>query len=132
MKLSGIVMFMLLFCLSAIAQDSPLPPEMADQDFVSLLFASLGGMGGMSALGIAALVTQLVAKFLNTQLMGKLWAKIPGIWKIVTVVLLTAAGGVLGMVHQGVSWGAALIHSSVISALMITANQIYKHVTEKK
>jgi hypothetical protein len=125
-------LFLIALPFLAFAQEAVLPPEMTNEEFLQLLLASLGGVKGMSALAIAGMATQLVAKFLNTNLMSKVWVQIPGIWKIVTIVTLTAVGGVLGMVSQGVSWGAALIHSSVLSAVMVLANQIYQHVTEPK
>lgn len=121
-----------LMCSVAFGQVDPLPPVMSDDMFVQELFKSLGGVAGMSALAIAGMVTQLVAKFLNTNLMSKVWQQIPGIWKIVTILSLTMVGGVLGMVSQGVSWGAALIHSTTLSALMVLANQIYLHIMEPK
>lgn len=131
--LSALFMLVLmLVCSVAFGQESPLPPVLPDDQFVMLLFQSLGGLPGMSALAIAGVATQLVAKFLNTQLMSKVWQQIPGIWKIVSVLSLTLVGGVLGMMSQGVSLGAALVHSTTLSALMVLANQIYQHMTEPK
>lgn len=135
MKLKALFVSMLVFLFAglAMAQDpSGLPAMIPDDQFVKMLFASLGGLSGLSALGIAAAIVQLVVAFLSTNLMGKLWQGIDGIWKIIVIMSLTAVSGVLTMVSQGVSVGAALIHTTTLSALMVLGNQIYQHFTQPK
>lgn len=122
----------IVFAYTAMAQSpspspvDPMAPVPMDE-FLKLLMASIGGMGGATALTIAAVVVQLIVAFLKTDLMGNLFKNIDGIWKIAIVMGLTLVSGVLSLLTQGVSIGAALIHSTTLSALMVLGNQIYQH-----
>lgn len=121
-----------LFIMSAMAQvDDPMA-TIPVSSFLEALLASLGGFKGASGLAVAGLVVQLLIKLLKTDLMGKLFDKIDGIWKLVIIMTLTYASGVITLVLQGVDWGAALIHSTTLASLMVLGNQVYKHFTEKK
>jgi len=126
----------IVFAYTAFAQSpeagvvDPMAPVELDA-FLKLLMASLGGMKGASALAIAAVISQLVVAFLKTPLMGKLFSKVNGLWKIAIVLALSLVSGVLGLMSQGVSLSAALVHSTTLSALMVLGNQIYQHFAAK-
>ena len=128
----SLVTMLFLFAFTAFAQVAGMPADLPDEEFLKMLLASIGGLSGASALGVAAIVVQLLVALLRTNMVGKLWQKIPGIWKIISIMSMSAVSSVVTMTSQGVSVGAALIHSSVLSALMVLGNEIYKHFTEKK
>ncbi len=121
-----------LFILSASAQvDDPMA-VIPISAFLEALLASLGGIKGASGLALAGMVVQLVIKLLKTDLMGKLFQKIDGVWKLVIILSLTYVSGVLSLMMQGVDLGAALIHSTALASLMVLGNELYKHFTQKK
>lgn len=129
-----------LFAFAALAQapspspsamPDPLAPQTTDL-LIQFLLASIGGVKGAGALGIAALVVQALLRIANWDLLGGLWGKIPGFWKLITVMVLSYASGVLSLVAQGVSVGAALIHSTVLASVMVLGNQLYKQWDDLK
>lgn len=126
-----------VFAYTAMAQSpspspaDPLAPVQVDV-FLQALLASIGGLKGAGGLAIAGAVVQLVVMAAKLDILGGLWAKIGGIWKLIIVLSLSYVSGVLSLVASGVSVGAALIHSTTLSALMVLGNEIYKHFTEKK
>lgn len=127
----GFVVAFGFFIVSAFAQTDPME-TIPVADFLQALLASLGGFKGASALAAAGLVVQLLLKLLKTDLMGKLFLKVDGIWKLVIIMTLTYASGVLSLMLQGVDVGAALIHSTTLASLMVLGNQLYQHFTAKK
>lgn len=129
---NSLLVLLFLCSFTAFAQVAGMPAEIPNEEFLKLLLASLGGLKGSSALVVSAVIVQLLVALFRTQLFGGLWQKIPGIWKILAIMGMSAVSGVLTMVSQGVSWGAALIHTTTLSALMVLGNEIYRHVTEKK
>ena len=112
-----------------------MPPAGSQQlsDFSQFLINSLGGLKGASALAIAAFVVQVLLKLLDMDVvenwLGKSFSDWSGAWKLVVISGLTLVSGVLGLMVMGhVSLGAALIHSTTLTAFMVFANQIYQHV----
>ena len=95
-----------------------------NQEFMEYLIKSLGGTKGMTTLGIIALVVQLLMKFLETSWFNKLVPLKVLSWKLPAVSLLTIISGVLALViRDGMSWSAALLHSTTLSAGMVFAHQ---------
>jgi hypothetical protein len=126
-----------LFAFAAIAQTDPSPAAdplaaVPVDIFLQALLASIGGLKGAGGLAIAGAVVQLIVMLAKLDILGGLWAKIGGIWKLVVVLSLSYVSGVLSLVASGVSIGAALIHSTTLSALMVLGNELYKHFAEKK
>lgn len=103
------------------------PAPTPDGDFLMLLLTSLGQLKGLSALGVALLVTQLVSHALNT-VSGQ---KVAGKYRLALIFGLSIVTGVLGLVSQGVSLPAALLHSNTFAAYQVFAHQLYKQFFEK-
>lgn len=112
----------------AYAQDT-----VSNSDFLQFLLESIGGLSGLSTLGIVYLVVQAIVMFMKTPLFGSIFSKFSGAGKITTVMVLTVAGGVIGLMYKdGLSFGAAILHSSTLAAFSVLFNQIYKQYIEKK
>ena len=109
---------------------TPLPtplPELPTADWLMLMVAAIGGMKGMSALAIAASVSQLLLKFLSTPL-----AKFAGKYKLLAVTGLTLVTGVLAlMVASDMSMFVALMHSTTLAAFQVFVHQIWKQFVKK-
>lgn len=116
------VLLVFLLPMLAFAQDA-VPTE----EFLKALIASIGGMKGASHLAIAGVVVQLLIMLLKTPLMGSVFKKIGGQWKLTVVSGLSLIAGVISLKLSGVELGAALIHSTTLTAFMVFANELYKH-----
>lgn len=108
----------------AFAQDAtqPLPTE----DFLALLLQSIGQVKGATGMGIAVLVTQLIMAFFRTPL-----ANFAGKFRLVIVMVLSLAAGLLALKLSGVTWAAALVHSSTLAAFQVLAHQLYVQFIKK-
>lgn len=101
--------------------------EIPTADWLMMLIAAIGGMKGMSALGIAAAVSQLLLKLMSTPL-----AKFSGKYKLLAVTGLTLISGVLGLMMIGnISIMAALMHSTTLAAFQVFVHQIWKQFVAK-
>jgi len=93
-------------------EDLVLPPGIDNQAFWEAVLASLGDLGGLSGIGIAALVVQLGMKFLLTPMgdiaSGVKYVLYAGLHLVSTVLAVLAAGGTIG---------AALLSGAGIAAL---------------
>lgn len=105
----------------AFAQD--VPPVDPNADFLQLLLSSLGGIKGMSTLGIVGLAVQLLIKLANTT-----WIKIDGHIKLLIVSALGIGGGMVSLMMPPTNMTvmAALVHSTTLTAFMVFFNQIYQ------
>ena len=101
-------------------------------DFLKLLVESLGGLKGASTLAIVAVVVQLLIKFLNLPIAGGIFGAAKGWLKLAIVTFLTIVSGVTGLMIEGLSLGAALLHSTTLAAFMVFLNQIFQHFWAKK
>ena len=102
-------------------------PELPTADWLMLLITAIGGMKGMSALGIAAAVAQLLLKFMATPL-----SKFAGKYKLLAITVLTMVAGVLGlMMASDVSFMAALMHSTTLAAFQVFVHQLWKQFVDK-
>jgi len=125
MKYLKLIFMSLIFLpLCLFAQDVVTDVVVSNEDFIKLLIESIGGVKGASTLAIVGIVVQLVMAFFNTKFGGNL---VKGSVKLLIVTGLTLVGGVIGlMVSGGLDIGAALIHSTTLSALMVFVNQLIK------
>lgn len=132
-KYFSLILLLLFTGVFVFAQEGTPPAVSPTEDFLKLLMESIGGMKGASALAISALVVQLLIKLLKLPLVDGFFSKLAGTWKLVIVMSMTLISGVLSLMVSGVSFGAAVIHSTTLSAFMVLGNEIYKHfVAEKK
>lgn len=132
--MKALLLTLLFAPLFVFAQDAA-PPVVADPngEFIKLLLESMGGLKGASTLAIVGIVVQLLIKALNLPIVGKLFSESSGKVKLVIVSGLTLIGGVVGlMTVEGLTVGAALIHSTTLAAFMVFANQIYQHFAPEK
>lgn len=109
----------------ALAQDTVIP-AVSDSDFLGLLFQSLGGAKGATALSGAFLLSKLIMAFFGTSWSEKIFSN-AGPMKLTLASGLNVVIGVLGlMTTSGLSLSAALVHSSVLAMGSVFVNQIYK------
>lgn len=99
-----------------------------NQDFLNLLLASIGGAKGASMLAVAGIVVQLVIKFMSTTWVGQWFPQLTGAVKLVIVTGLSLAAGILALMipPASLTLGAALVHSSTLTAFMVFGNQAYQ------
>ena len=94
---------------------------------LQMLLLSLGGVEGAGTLAVVVVIVQA----LMVALRGKL-GKVAGKHKMTIVLLLTVVSGVVGLMVQGVSYQAAIMHSSVAASLQVLLNQVNKqYLTDK-
>lgn len=122
----------MFFSMVTFAQEVVLDP-VTNEKFVTELFNSLGGVKGAGTLAIVGLVVQMLIMFLKTPLFGSLFKNVTGQIKLLIVTGLSLVSGVVGlMLVEHLTLGAALIHSTTMTAFMVFANQIYKQFIVKK
>jgi hypothetical protein len=128
--LKGITFLMVATVLMAASFVAYANPEeiISEVAFLTKLVESLGGLGGMTALGIAALATQLIMLALKTSLAA---AKVPGKIRLLLVCGLSLVTGVLGLLAADVDFGAALLHSTTLAAFQVLLHQVKKQFVEK-
>lgn len=119
----------ILLPLLTMAQDIPV---VENADFLQQLLSSLGGLKGAGALAIAYFVVQLLLKLLGTPLFGSVTKKVAGHIKLTIYLVLSIPACILAAKMSGLDWGAAVMHSSTVTAIGIALNQIYKQYIEKK
>lgn len=110
-------------------------PVMPTDDFLKLFIDSLGGLKGASVLGIVLIVLKLLFSFLNSELAGSLgfMRKMDPALKLFIIMVISYATGVITLISvNGLSVGAALIHSTSMTSLIVLLNQGYKKFIEKK
>lgn len=119
------VFFVCLFTVSlayAATLDTSADP-LTNQQFFAKLLETLGGLSGLSKLGIAAVVVQAALYFLRTPL-----ANLPGAWKLTLMAALTYVGGVLALLTSGVPFWVAVAHSTTLGALQNMVYQVLKQI----
>lgn len=124
------VLVAVFFTAMAYAQDVAISP-VSETDFIGLLFQSLGGLKGASALSIAFVLAKLAMAFWGTPWAETLLAK-AGAWKFTIAALLNLIIGFLGLLVAGVTWQAALVHSTVLGFASVFFNQMYKQFIVKQ
>lgn len=100
-------------------------------DFLEYLLKSLGGIHGASALGAAGIVVQILIKALDQPFANRFFSGMNGFGKIALVSALTFTAAPLGlMAGAGLTFSAAMVHSSTLAAFMVFINQLYKQAKE--
>lgn len=117
------VLLFALFSLPIMVLAQDTPPVDPNQDFIALLIQSIGGLKGMSTLAIVGLAVQLLIKLSSTT-----WIKLEGSVKLLIVSGLGIVGGVVALMlpPNGLTFGAAMVHSLTLTSLMVFLNQIYQ------
>lgn len=124
------VLLFLLTPLLVIAQEAV--PAVTNEQFLLFLAASIGGIGGLKTLGIVQVAAQVFMKFLGTPWADSLTKK-NGAIKITIYLVFVIVAGVAGlMLKDGLTIGAALLHSTTLAAFGVLANQLWKQYFEKK
>lgn len=102
--------------------------ELPMDQFLSDLIASLGGFKGASAMGIVAIVVQLLMKLSKTKL-----GEYAGRYKLLVVYGLTVVAGVLSLMTAGhLSFMAALIHANSLAAFQVLGHEVVDQFIRKK
>src|SRR3954466_424795 len=125
-KLSLGLLLILAICLvpvGALAQEI-VPPSGAD---FQALFASLGGLAGMKALAIVAVVIQAMMLLVRSQA-GELLGK----YRFLIVYAGSMILAPIALISSGVSVGAAFVHANTLAAIQVFLNQIFKQFIVKK
>lgn len=104
--------------------DDPTKPVDSSQFWVQLV-AVLSGLKGISTIGAAVLLSQLVMTFFRTQ-----FGDFAGIWKLVIVTGLSLLVTILGNLQSGMNFMAALFAGGTIAAVQVFVNEILKHVKQ--
>lgn len=127
----GLFLFALFLPVFAFAQEA-VPAPISNDDFLKLLIESIGGAKGASALVIAGIVVKVLLAFLSSNFFNQFFKNVSGAVKLLIVSALSLASGVIALMVSGLPLGAALVHSSTLTAFLVLFNQIYKQFIEKK
>lgn len=128
-------MMTLIFSVLAFAQDElPVPvPDVTETQFLQDLLSALGGSSGLTAIGIAVVVLQLAFKFIGTPQGKKVFGKFSAKAKFIVVGVLSLAGLVIAQMQSaGVPFSVAVLHGTVVLALMNYGYRFYELFVEKK
>jgi len=117
-----------LFSFLALAQVVANP----DQAFIDQFLSSLKSYKDLQTTGLIAVAVQLLMKFMDTSWFNK-WVPLKAkAWKLPAISLLTIVGGMLTLVSvDHLTWGAAAINSTTLSAVMVFAHQWMKWFSDK-
>lgn len=107
--------------LSQVELPASMPADVDTGTALSMFIASLGGMKGVTALGVALVIVQGVLLFFRTPLAG-----FAGKWRLVIVSGVAVVSGVLALVASGVPVLAALLHGTTFAGLQVFGNQFVK------
>lgn len=107
-------------------------PAVTNSDFIDFLLKSIGGLRGAQTLTIVAVCLQAVFKLLGTPIFGSVWSKLQPNVKFIVVALLSIASLIVAQLQLGISIGMALMHATVVTALMNYVYNYYERFIEKK
>lgn len=123
--LSGAWIVFLVAAMSVIAYGDPSIEPVTDAPSFSewlALYHSLGDLKGVSTLGGVTIAVQALLLFTRSS-----FDPLPGPQKLVVVTGLTMILGVVSMkMTTNVSWGVALLHSTVLANIQVFGNQVYQ------
>lgn len=106
----------------AFAQDpASVPVDLQSSEALEEILKSVGGLQGAGALGIVAVVVQVLMSFFRSPL-----ANFAGKFRLLIVSALSMVGGVLALKLSGVDWVGSLVHSATLTSVMVFGNQIVK------
>jgi hypothetical protein len=133
MCIYAIGLLVMSFVIVARAEGVP-ADTVTNEDFILLLFKSIGGLKGATTLMIAYTVAEVLIQFLKTPLFGSIFKKVNAAMKLTIAMGLHFVSSTLALiVVDGLSIEAALVSGSTISAFAILLNQIYQtYIKDKK
>lgn len=105
------------------------PRACSDKDLLDFLMVSLGGAKGLGALGFAFLLSKLLLLLLLSPMFASMYPSLmKGSVKLTIALGLNLVVGILSLMMPpvGLSFLAALTHSSVLALGSVFANQAYK------
>ena len=138
MKKFGVLLVFsfLFFTVLSFAQTIPVPTPLVtdlseylpvvDAKDVEYFLASINGLKGLGALGIALLIVQGLLLVLRSQ-----FVKLTGRLKLVIASGLSIVVGILALRLNGVDLSASIMHGSTLAAINTFAHQLFKQFTEK-
>lgn len=109
-------------------------PQVDDKEFIELLLKSIGGVKGLGALGIAFLVSKILLFFLLSPAFTSIFPSLEkGGAKLLIACGINVVMGILALMvpPTSLSFGAALVHGSVLAAVSVFSNQAYKYYFAK-
>ena len=97
------------------------------------LSQSMGGAEGIASLGGVALASQSIARIVaSPQFASFVRREVPRSWRLVAVSATSLLGGVAALRLQGISWDAALAHSTTLAAMQVFAHQCIRKASRGK
>ncbi len=106
-----------------IPYELPAPPTGEE---IKAFIASIGGLKGLGALGIVAIIVQALMLLTKTA-----FANILGKWQLTLVYLFTLGGGIFVLKTTGLDWMSVFLHSTTLAALQVFVNQIIRQFFPK-
>jgi len=106
-----------------------------DKDLIKHMMLSIGGFAGMSALAIAFFISKLLLLLLLSPFFTSIFPSLlRGDIKLLVATGMNLVVGVLSLMIPPVelSFGAAIMHSSVLALGSVFANQAYKQFLTSK
>lgn len=101
--------------------------------FMQLLLKSIGDMKGATTIAIVAIVIQLLLKILDLPIVGSWFSGTKGKTKLLIVGGLSFLLAPVTLVSTlGMDWGAALTHTTTLTAFMVFINQVYIQFVKKE
>lgn len=101
-------------------------------EFLEFLLASMNGLQGAGVLGGSLIVVQILIRALDQPFANRFFSKRSGWQKLAIVAGLTFLVTPLGLVATGLPIGAALLHTSTLTAFQVLINQIYAQAKKAK
>jgi membrane associated rhomboid family serine protease len=125
--------FISILILPAISlcQSENLEENINLQNYLKLLFDSLGGIKGASTLATIAIIVQILMQTLRLNCIQTKLPKILGKHKFLIVYLLSTISGILALKLQGIDWLSSLLHSNTLAAYQVLIHQAIKQLKEK-
>lgn len=122
----------LAFPVIVIAQVVGLPVPVTNEDFFQSAIAAFQSVKGAPTLVIVGVLIQLLLKFMSTPLFDSWFKNLSPQSKLTIILGLTIPGGLISLVTvDGLSWGAALVNSTMLAAYSVFANQLYGKYLKK-
>lgn len=115
-----------LFPVLALADD-----PISNADAIQKILAELSSHK-LVGMGLVAAAVQVIMIALRSELVTSMLGKIDSSIRLALVLGLTWLGGVTTMMAGGMTFGAALLHSTSLAAFQVFAHQLYTVYIEKK
>jgi len=92
-------------------------------EFFVKLVGFLGGLSGITKLGIAAVAVQVAMLLLRGPL-----TNVAGVWRLTILTVLSWVGGILAQMSSGVPFMAAFTNAQTLAALQVWLHQAVTQV----